>query len=157
MFSTQLITLNYPNQIAVDQESFAVFFFFYQSQNLRISENRLDPSELVLELRDGSCSPQSLCHSVVEHRSSESEGLSFDSSQELRIFSLSMLVLRRILSFSSFGIYMNFFLSTTWPIIQIRKTFPELKPSVLISVHFFTWISLPFSCLGALVCFGYDP
>ena len=44
---------------------------------------------LVYEFRNRSCSPWSLCGSVVEHRSAESEGLRFDSSKGLRIFSLS--------------------------------------------------------------------
>ena len=41
------------------------------------------------ELRNKPRSPWSLCGSVVEHRSAESEGLRFDSSWGLRIFSLS--------------------------------------------------------------------
>ena len=44
---------------------------------------------LVYEFRNRPCSPWSLCGSVVEHRSAESEGLRFDSSKGLRIFSLS--------------------------------------------------------------------
>ena len=35
------------------------------------------------------CSPQTRCDSVVEHRSAETESLTFDSSWELRIVSLS--------------------------------------------------------------------
>ena len=38
------------------------------------------------ELRNGLCSPWSLCGSVVEHRSTEPEGLWFDSSWKLNIF-----------------------------------------------------------------------
>ena len=41
------------------------------------------------ELRNRPRSPWSLCGSVIEHRCAESEGLRFDSSRELRIFSLS--------------------------------------------------------------------
>ena len=41
------------------------------------------------ELRNRPRSPQSLCGSVAQHRSAESEGLRFDSSWELRSFSLS--------------------------------------------------------------------
>ena len=44
---------------------------------------------LVYEFRNRPRSPWSLCGSVVEHRSAESEGLRFDSSKGLRIFSLS--------------------------------------------------------------------
>ena len=44
---------------------------------------------LVYEFRNRPCSPLSLCGSVVEHRSAESEGLRFDSSKGLIIFSLS--------------------------------------------------------------------
>ena len=41
------------------------------------------------KMKSGSCSLESLCGSVVEHRSAEFEGLRFDSSWGLRIFSLS--------------------------------------------------------------------
>ena len=41
------------------------------------------------QLRNRSRSLRSLCGSVIEHRSAESEGLRFDSSWGLRIFSLS--------------------------------------------------------------------
>ena len=41
------------------------------------------------ELRNRPRSPQSLCGLVAQHRSAESEGLRFDSSWELRSFSLS--------------------------------------------------------------------
>ena len=41
------------------------------------------------KMKSGSCSLESLCGSVVEHRSAESEGLRLDSSWELRMFSLS--------------------------------------------------------------------
>ena len=41
------------------------------------------------KMKSGSCSLESLCGSVVEHRSAEFEGLRFDSSWELRMFSLS--------------------------------------------------------------------
>ena len=40
-------------------------------------------------LRNAPSSPWSLCSSVVEHRSAESEGLRVDSSWGFRIFSLS--------------------------------------------------------------------
>ena len=41
------------------------------------------------ELRNGPRPPKSLCGSVVEYRSAETEGLRFHSSWELRTFSLS--------------------------------------------------------------------
>ena len=41
------------------------------------------------ELRNRPRSPQSLCGQVAQHRSAESEGLRFNSSWELRSFSLS--------------------------------------------------------------------
>ena len=41
------------------------------------------------ELHDGPCSPWSLCGSVVEHWSVESEGLRCNSSWGLTIFSFS--------------------------------------------------------------------
>ena len=41
------------------------------------------------KMKSGSCSLESLCGSVVEHRSAEFEGLRFDPSWGLRIFSLS--------------------------------------------------------------------
>ena len=41
------------------------------------------------KMKSGSCSLESLCGSVVEHLSAESEDLRFDSSWGLRIFSLS--------------------------------------------------------------------
>ena len=44
---------------------------------------------VIHEIRKGPCSPQSVCGLVVEHRSTESERLRFDSSWGLRIFSLS--------------------------------------------------------------------
>ena len=42
-----------------------------------------------IELGNGSCSPYTLCGSVVEHWSTESKGLRFHSSQGLKIFALS--------------------------------------------------------------------
>ena len=38
-------------------------------------------TRVIYELLNEPCSPQSLCGSVVEHGSSESEGLRFDSSR----------------------------------------------------------------------------
>ena len=50
----------------------------HQSKLIPIVEREIPPGSL-----------WSLCGSVVEHRSAESEGLRFDSSWGLRIFSLS--------------------------------------------------------------------
>ena len=44
---------------------------------------------VIYELRNGPRPTKSLCVSVVEHRSAESESLRFDFSWELGIFSLS--------------------------------------------------------------------
>ena len=41
---------------------------------------------VIFKLRSGPRSPQSLCGSVVEHQSAESEGLRFDSSRGLQSF-----------------------------------------------------------------------
>ena len=40
-------------------------------------------TRFIYELRNRSCPPLSLCGSVAEHRSVESDGLSFDSSWEI--------------------------------------------------------------------------
>ena len=54
------------------------------------SVNRIRKLQCVIyELRIGPFSPQSLSGSVVEHRGAESEVLRFNSSQGVRIFSLS--------------------------------------------------------------------
>ena len=46
-------------------------------------------TRVMYELRNGPRPPKSLCGSVVEYRSAETEGLRFHSSWELRTFSLS--------------------------------------------------------------------
>ena len=46
-------------------------------------------TRVTYEHHNGRRSPESLCGSVVQHRSAESEGLRFHSLWELRIFSLS--------------------------------------------------------------------
>ena len=56
------------------------------------------------ELRNRPRSPWSLCSSVEEHRSAESDGLRLDSSWGLRIFLCPTLVTRRITSFSNIWI-----------------------------------------------------
>ena len=47
-------------------------------------------TRVTYELHNGRRSPESLCGSVVQHRSAEFEGLRFHSSWGLRIFSLSL-------------------------------------------------------------------
>ena len=61
-----------------------LYSLLYLSTNIAQCAGRMS-----CELRYRPRSPWSLCGSVVEHRSEESEGLRFDSSWELRIFSLS--------------------------------------------------------------------
>ena len=60
---------------------------------------------VLCELRNRPRSPYSLCVSVVEHRSAESEGLRVDSSGGLRIFLCPTLVTRRKTSFFSCHVY----------------------------------------------------
>ena len=61
----------------------------YKYCAIDIADPRQYAGRVSYELRNRPRSPWSLCSSVVEHRSAESEGLRFDSSWELRIFSLS--------------------------------------------------------------------
>ena len=63
-------------------------YFFTELKSIDIA----DPNSMqdgYHELRNRPRLLESLCDSVVEHRSKESEGLRFDSSWGLRIFSLS--------------------------------------------------------------------
>ena len=63
-------------------------YFFTELKSIDIA----DPNSMqdgYHELRNRPRSLESLCGSVVEHRSAESEGLRFDSLWGLRIFSLS--------------------------------------------------------------------
>ena len=66
------------------------FLFYLQNMTLTtLLILTICRTRVIYELRYGPCSPQSLCGSVVEHRSTESEGLRFDSLQGLGLLSLS--------------------------------------------------------------------
>ena len=63
-----------------------ILFYKYDATNIADLSSLLDACHIdfVIDLTHRSC-----CCSVVEHRSTKSEDLMFDSSLELRIFSLS--------------------------------------------------------------------
>ena len=64
-------------------------FVMFVNRYFRYCWSKQYAERVAFELRNRPRSPQSLCGSVVEHRSAESEGLGFVSSWGLRIFSLS--------------------------------------------------------------------
>ena len=63
--------------------------FYLQTWHYRHCWSKQYTGHVSYELRNWAGSPWSICGSVVEHRSGESESLRFDSSWGLRIFSLS--------------------------------------------------------------------
>ena len=82
------------------ENNFLYFFTELKTSHLSYSIYKHDANDIaypssnhrmrvIYELRNGPCSPSTLCGSAEEHRSAKSDGLKSDSSWGLRIVSLS--------------------------------------------------------------------
>ena len=84
------------DSISLSSSKLTISLILFKSKWLILYAGRVS-----CELRNRPRSPWSLCGSVEEHRSAESDGLRLDSSWGLRIFLCPTLVPRRITSFSN--------------------------------------------------------
>ena len=75
--------------ISLASSKLTISYFYLQTLRYRHCGSWQYARRVSYGLRNAPSSPWSLCSSVVEHRSAESEGLRVDSSWGLRIFSLS--------------------------------------------------------------------
>ena len=71
------------------RKNYLLSLLFYLQKHDAVDILAVCRTRVMYELRNGPRSPKSLCGSVVEYRSAETEGLRFHSSWELRTFSLS--------------------------------------------------------------------
>ena len=71
------------------RENYPLSLLFYLQKHDAVDILAVCRTRVMYELRNGPRAPKSLCGSVVEYRSAETEGLRFHSSWELRTFSLS--------------------------------------------------------------------
>ena len=75
--------------ISLASSKLTISYFYLQTLRYRHCWSWQYARRVSYGLRNAPSSPWSLCSSVVEHRSAESEGLRVDSSWGFRIFSLS--------------------------------------------------------------------
>ena len=75
--------------ISLASSKLTISYFYLQTLRYRHCGSWQYARRVSYGLRNAPSSPWSLCSSVVEHRSAESEGLRVDSSWGFRIFSLS--------------------------------------------------------------------
>ena len=75
--------------ISLASSKLTISYFYLQTLRYRHCGSWLYARRVSYGLRNAPSSPWSLCSSVVEQRSAESEGLRVDSSWGFRIFSLS--------------------------------------------------------------------
>ena len=75
--------------ISLPSSKLTISYFYLQTLRYRHCWSWQYARRVSYGLRNAPSSPWSLCSSVVEHRSAESEGLRVDSSWGFRIFSLS--------------------------------------------------------------------
>ena len=75
--------------ISLANSKLTISYFYLQTLRYRHCGSWQYARRVSYGLRNAPSSPWSLCSSVVEHRSAESEGLRVDSSWGFRIFSLS--------------------------------------------------------------------
>ena len=75
--------------ISLPSSKLTISYFYLQTLRYRHCGSWQYARRVSYGLRNAPSSPWSLCSSVVEHQSAESEGLRVDSSWGFRIFSLS--------------------------------------------------------------------
>ena len=75
--------------ISLPSSKLTISYFYLQTLRYRHCWSWQYARRVSYGLRNAPSSPWSLCSSVLEHRSAESEGLRVDSSWGFRIFSLS--------------------------------------------------------------------